>query len=247
MKPRIALTAAFLAVIVSASAAGAQLLMVERLVRQCNDVDHSTPPAEAINACTQLIRYDLAIGHALAVIYNSRALHRLDVNQDDAALSDFTRAIFYSPHYAQAYVNRALLHTVHRRFREAVADYGAVIEILPDNQVGYSARCWTRALWGEELDQARADCETALRLSPHRVGALEGLGLINLRERRFSEAHAVYDEAVSQNPDNARVRYGRGIAALRLGGRTEGQADLAAAAEIDSNVAQTFANYGIAP
>lgn len=228
-----------------APSAGAQSLMINRLIRQCNDVDHGTPPNDAIYACTQLIRYNLAIGHALAVMYNSRALHHLDLHQDDEALSDFTRAIFYSPRYAQAYVNRALLHMVHRRFPEAVADYGVVISILPDNQIGYSARCWTRALWGEQLDLARTDCQTALRLSPHRIGALEGLGLLNLREGDFAQAYAAYDEAVAANAANARVRYGRGIAASHLGRAANADADFAAAIAIDPSVATTFEGYGI--
>ena len=247
MKWRLALAAAFFAASLSVPAANAQMLMVNRLIRQCNDVDHSTPPSDAIYACTQLIRFNLAIGHALAVLYNSRALHHLDLHQDDEALSDFTRAIFYSPRYAQAYVNRALLHMVHRRFPEAVADYGVVISIIPNNQIGYSARCWARALWGRELELARADCDAALRLSPHRVGALEGLGLINLREGRFANAYATYDEAVAANAANARVRYGRGIAANRLGRTADANADFAAATAIDPDAANIFAGYGIAP
>ncbi|MBS0384612.1 MAG: tetratricopeptide repeat protein [Proteobacteria bacterium] len=247
-----ALRFALAAVLLASSAiltakAGAQDLMFERFIRQCNDADHGTPPQQAIYACTQMIRSNLAIGHPLAVLYNSRALHHLDLHEDDEALSDFTRAIFYSPRYAQAYVNRALLEMVRHHFPEAVADYGVVVSIIPNNQIGYSARCWARALWGQELEQARADCEAALRISPHRVGALEGMGLIDLREQRFSEAHAVYDEAVAANPANARVRYGRGIAALRLGRLAEGRGDLAAAAEIDNRVAETFEGYGVTP
>ncbi|MBI3437445.1 MAG: tetratricopeptide repeat protein [Proteobacteria bacterium] len=247
MNLRGALGIALLAASLSASVASAQMLMVNRFIRQCNDVDHSTPPQDAIYACTQLIRYNLAIGHALAVLYNSRALHHIDLHQDEEALSDFTRAIFYSPRYAQAYINRALLQMVHRRFPDAVADYGQVISIIPNNQIGYSARCWARALWGQELDLARADCETALRLSPHRLGALEGVGLINLREARYADAYAAYDEAVAANAGNARVRYGRGIAARRLGRAADASADFAAATEIDPQVPQTFAGYGITP
>ncbi len=249
---RIALAVAVLASImigaplIGVSNASAQDLMFERFIHQCNDIDRQTPPAQAIYACTQMIRSNLAIGHPLAVLYNSRALHHLDLHEDDQAFSDLSRAIFYSPRYAQAYVNRALLEMVRHRFSDAVADYGVVISIIPNNQIGYSARCWARALWGQELELARSDCEAALRLGPHRVGALEGLGLINLRQQRYDEAFAAYDEAVAANAGNARVRYGRGLAALRLG-RAQGAADLAAASQIDAGVAQTFAGYAIAP
>jgi tetratricopeptide (TPR) repeat protein len=237
-----------LALLSAAPAARAQQdLMYERFISQCNDVGGHEEPRVAINACTQIIRSNMAIGHALAVAYNSRAMRYLDLRDDAHALADFSQAIRYSPHYAQAYINRAILHLARREFPEAAADYTEVIRIIPNNQIGYSARCWARALWGQELAQARADCDHALELSPHRSGALESRGLVDLREGRWQQAFEDYDDAVAGNSGNARALYGRGIAALRLGRAGDSAMDFRAASDLDPNVAHTFSGYGITP
>lgn len=240
-----ALGLALLFALVMATPARAQDLMLERFIRQCNDTDGQEDPHVAINACSQIIRGNEAIGHALAVAYNSRAMRYLELREDENALADFSQAIRYSPHYAQAFVNRAILHLSRKEYPAAVADYSGVVRILPTNQIGYSARCWARALWGQELVQARADCDRALELSPHRAGALEARGLLNLREARWQDAWNDYDAAVRANPANARVLYGRAIAASRLGRASESANDVAAATAIDRDVAHIFADYGV--
>jgi tetratricopeptide (TPR) repeat protein len=240
-----ALLLALLVLSVLPSVARAQDLMLERFIRQCNDVGQTEDPHVAINACTQIIRSNEAIGHALAVAYNSRAMRYLDLHDDANALADFSQAIRYSPHYAQAFVNRAILHLSRREYPAAVADYSSVIQILPDDQIGYSARCWARALWGEELEAARTDCDHALALSPHRAGALESRGLLNLRERRWQDAWNDYDDAVRENPANARVLYGRAIAASHLNRAADSADDIASALALDSDVAHIFSDYGV--
>src|SRR5262249_6760127 len=162
-----ALCLALVALMMAPLAAHPQDLAIQRYITQCNDVGLQEDPHVAINACTQIIRGNDAIGHALAVAYNSRAMRYLDLHDDANALADFSKAIRYSPHYAQAFVNRAVLRLSRREYPEAVADYTEVIGIIPHNQIGYSARCWARALWGQQLEQARADCDHALRVSPY--------------------------------------------------------------------------------
>jgi tetratricopeptide (TPR) repeat protein len=238
---------ALLAALAFASPAQAQQLTFERYAAQCNDDGGAFTADESINACTQIIRSDFALGHALAAAYNSRAIRYLQKREDDHALSDFSQAIHYSPHYAQAFFNRASLYLLRRDFPHALADYDSVIGILPDQQIGYTARCWARALWGQELDRARVDCERALGYNPHSVESLNSRAMINLRENRWQDAFSDYNTAAETDPANARSIYGRGLAELRLGRTQEAQHDLAAAAEIDARVAQTFAEYGVTP
>lgn len=229
------------------SSASAQLLQFERYAAQCNDVDGAYTADESINACTQIIRSDYAVGHALAATYNTRAIRYLQKHDDARALSDFSAAIRYSPHYAQAFLNRAALYLVRRDYARAIADYDEAIVILPDHPDPYSARCWARALSGADFDRARADCDRALALNPHSQSAFDSRGFLNLRQSRVAEAFSDYDAAVQIDPSNAHARYGRGIAALRMGRVQDGQADLAAAAQTDARIAQTYAVYGVTP
>lgn len=238
---------AVFATLMMAAPARAQMLTFQRYAAQCNNDNGAFTADESINACTQIIRSDFAIGHALAAAYNSRAIRYLQKREDDRALADFSQAIHYSPHYAQAFLNRASLYLLRRDFAHAIADYDSVIGILPNEQIGYTARCWARAFWGQELDQARADCERALGYNPRSVESLNSRAMIGLRENRWQDAFADYNTAAETDPTNARSLYGRGVAALRLGRTQDGQSDLAGAAQIDPHVAQTYADYGVTP
>lgn len=227
--------------------ARAQVLLFERFIAQCNNDAGEFSAEESIRGCTGVIRSGLAIGRALAVAYNTRGIRYLALRQDDRALADFSAAVRYSPHYVQGYLNRAALYLVQSDYAAAIADYDRAVAILPDSYIGYGARCWARALWGEQLDVARADCDAALRLSPGQPSVLGSRGLIALREGRFEDAWSDYDAAAQSNPGEPRHLYGRGVAALRLSRTEEARADMADAAELSPDIAATFAAYGISP
>jgi Tfp pilus assembly protein PilF len=153
----------------------------------------------------------------------------------------------YSPHYVQAYLNRATLYLSRGEFAAAVADYDRVVANLPNEYVGHGARCWALALWGADLPAARAACEGAAQFSPGNPATHNSLGLIGLREGRYEAAWADYDAAVQVSGARPRHLYGRGVAALRLGREPEGRADLAAATAEDPNMPETYATYGVTP
>ena len=242
----IAATLAFLA-LAAAEARAQHLLLYERLIAQCNNDAGEFSAEESIRGCTAIIRSDLVIGRALAVAYNTRAMRYLALRQDERALADFSAALRYSPHYVQAFLNRAALYLVRRDYPAAIADYDRAVAILPDSYLGYGARCWARTLWGEGLDLARADCDAALRLSPGQPSVLASRGLLGLRQGRFADAWSDYDAAAQSNPGEARYLYGRGVAALRLGRTEEARADIADATALFGGVAAAFAAYGISP
>jgi tetratricopeptide (TPR) repeat protein len=230
-----------------APSAQAQRLLLQSIVNRCNNVRGEFTADQSIDACTQIIRSDGVIGHALAATYNTRAMRYLQKHDDARALADFSEAIRYSPRYAKAFLNRAALHMVQHDYAPAIADYDAAVAILPNIPLVYVARCWARALSGQDLELGRADCDFALHANPHNPQALDSRGMVDLREGRFSDALNDYDAAAQLDASSARHRYGRGIAALRLGRAEEGQADLSAAVQLDPNIAQTYAQYGMAP
>jgi predicted aspartyl protease/tetratricopeptide (TPR) repeat protein len=116
----------------------------------------------------------------------------------------------------------------------------------PHMPIFLNARCWTRARWGQELEQALADCNAALKLRPGTAAYLDSRGLVYLRKRDFDNAITDYGEALhhQQYPWSF---YGRGIARLRSGDVRGGNADIAAATALDKNIAAEAAKYGIAP
>jgi tetratricopeptide (TPR) repeat protein/predicted aspartyl protease len=135
-------------------------------------------------------------------------------------------------------------------FEKSVAEWGQWIADHPKDLelvAALNGRCWTRALWGKELDQALADCNDALRLAPESGTIRDTRGLVYLRLRQYQASIADYDAALKAMPKRSWSLYGRGIDKLRLGRTADGDADLAAAAAADPNMPETAKKYGVAP
>lgn len=107
--------------------------------------------------------------------------------------------------------------------------------------------CWTLAVLGESLDEARGACDARLREAPDDAEALDSRGLVNLKQGRFQEAWDDYDSAVRINPQGVSWFYGRAIAALRLGRIEEGRRQIEMAEIGYPGIAAMFESYGIRP
>lgn len=93
----------------------------------------------------------------------------------------------------------------------------------------FNARCWARAMLGQDLDKALADCNAALRLLPDEPGFLDSRGLVHLRRGEFDRGIADFQDVLRLQPNNAWALYGRGWARLKTGRKDEGDADIKAA------------------
>jgi len=115
--------------------------------------------------------------------------------------------------------------------------------LQPKNASAWSNRCGTRVLAGR-LDDALSDCKGSLRLWPNNANALEKQALINLKLGKLDDAVAGYDAALELQPKRAESLYGRGIARLKKAD-VGGQADVAAAKAIQSDIIEKFERYGV--
>jgi tetratricopeptide (TPR) repeat protein len=131
----------------------------------------------------------------------------------------------------------------------AVAQYSKWIDARSRDDVHMSEalnlRCWARAQWGQELDEALADCNTALRLRPNTAAYFDSRGLVYLRRNSYDKAIADYDAALRLEPKLPWSLYGRGLARLHKGESTTGQADIAAATALKPKIVEEAAKYGI--
>jgi tetratricopeptide (TPR) repeat protein/predicted aspartyl protease len=133
---------------------------------------------------------------------------------------------------------------------EAVAQYGLWLSTHPDNgarPVALNGRCWGRALLGRDLDDALADCNRALAISPGSASYLDSRGMVQLRLGAYDKAIADYDAVIRVRPKSAWSLYGRGLAKLGKGLKAEGQADLAAATAIQPGLPAEAKAHGLAP
>jgi tetratricopeptide (TPR) repeat protein len=131
----------------------------------------------------------------------------------------------------------------------AVVQYSQWIDSHPHDDprmaATLNARCWARALTGQALDQALADCNAALKIHPNTATFLGSRALVYLRQSNYDKAIGDYDAALLLRPKTAWSLYGRGLAKLRKGMKSEGQADLNAASALDPKIAEQAGRYGI--
>jgi tetratricopeptide (TPR) repeat protein len=172
---------------------------------------------------------------------------RLQAKDEIGAAADFDAAAKVKPGdrlVAAMYYQGAQL------FEQAVAQSSAWIADHPkDPELAQALnnRCWARALWNKELDQALADCNAAIQKYPGVAGFRDSRGLVYLRLGQYQASIADYDAALKAAPKQAWSLYGRGIDKLRLGRKAEGDIDVAAAVALAPNLPETAKGYGIAP
>ena len=130
------------------------------------------------------------------------------------------------------------------------------------------SRCWARAAANVELDQALADCNGAIharlveshsafwrlthRNAPGPSWLMSNRGLVYLRLGDLDRAIADDNSALAQSDpqddeERAYPLYERGLAELRKGLQSQGQADLTAARKLQTDIDQHYASMGLKP
>jgi tetratricopeptide (TPR) repeat protein/predicted aspartyl protease len=176
-----------------------------------------------------------------------RGRFRISEKDEAGARADFDAALKLDPNVrlqvAGAYSGAGL-------FEDALANYDRWIADHTKNEDladALNGRCWARALWGRDLQQALADCEESLHLRPGMPQTLDSRGLVRLRMGDVDGAIADYDAVLKVAPKTAWSLYGRGIAEQRKGLKDQGAADIAAAAAINPLLPGLATSYGVAP
>jgi tetratricopeptide (TPR) repeat protein len=175
-----------------------------------------------------------------------RGLVYAALKQVDRADAEFDEARRVDPASVRPLQARAGADEAASRFDAAVHDLDSALEITPGEPVLLNARCWARAGWGQQLDQALADCEAALKSDPKSPEFLDSRGLVRLRMGQLDAAIADYDAALAAAPKLAGSLYGRGLARLKKGD-AGGKADLDAAKALSPDVAPEFERFGLKP
>lgn len=161
----------------------------------------------------------------------------------DAAIRDFEKVLALDPNSGLGYMNRATALEKKGDYVASQRDYDKAVQLIPDNWIAWDGRCWLRAIVGNDLDGALADCQHALQMRPDAANTMNTRGFVLFRQGRFADAVASYDASIRLDPNVASSYYVRGLARRALG--EDAESDLAKAIEIEPGVRQRYAGYGI--
>jgi len=137
-------------------------------------------------------------------------------------------------------------------FGPAVIQYDFWIPAHPEDAqraAAYARRCLDRAVLGQDLAKALADCNKAVGLTPKTelAGIMGSRGLVRLRLGDYDKSIADYNASLQLRPNNAWSLYGRGLAKRKKNETAESSVDLAAAEKIAPKISERYERYGIAP
>jgi len=178
-----------------------------------------------------------------------RATLLLTEHRTADALADLDAADKVLANAADERLGMGRLYLLVYALPRAIDQYDRWIKAHPDDHhmvEALAGRCRARAILGQDLSAAMADCQHALHIQPG-WGSLEGRAFVRLRQGQFDKAMADFDQVVSLEPRAAWPLYGRGLAKLKTGLSNQGKADIAAATVIDPKIANEAAKYGLAP
>jgi tetratricopeptide (TPR) repeat protein len=170
-----------------------------------------------------------------------RAQLRTFIAEREGALADLDAAARAAIGPVNDRLRIASGYTALDAYDRAIAQFDTWIAAHPQDAelpVALNGRCWARALQGQDLGKALADCNAALKQRPRNPSYLDSRGTVRLRMGDYDRAIADFDEALKINPKLAWSLYGRGVARRHKGLAAEAEADLKAAREVSPDIAE---------
>jgi len=179
-----------------------------------------------------------------AALRNRGALHAR-LGQFTDAIADFDAVIAMQPKDALAFFDRGYANFGKHQYELAAIDYGTAIFLEPTMGQAYLNRGLTRTIQGKDLVEALADCDQAIKLLPLSIVARETRGFIYLKLGDAAIAAKEYEAGLQIDANRPLALYGLGLAKIRMGRTSEGQADQAAALALNPAIASEFSTYGV--
>jgi len=181
---------------------------------------------------------------------SARGSLRLGEGDEAGAAADFDEVVRLKPAQDNPELDVASIYEDYGKYETAVARISRWIDNHPNDPSMPGAlndRCWYRAQWGKELDQALADCNLALKGRPTYWQALDSRGLVWLRLGNFDKSISDYKSALRAHPRQATSLYGLGLALIRKKDVAEGNSRIQEALAIDSQIGERYKKWGLVP
>lgn len=211
--------AAKIAVLVAAVALGgiatgamADASEVSDLFARCQNED--TAAKARVELCSKLIDDKSLDAGLRAEALLARGIVREDLNEDAAALDDYTKAIELNPEYPALFSFRGSLYEKLGRYEEAVKDTNEVLRLQPGDADALHTRARSYHILGN-LDGALADYMALVEKDPKDAEALIGRASVREDLGKTAEAIADFQSALAIDPQNEDAK--EGLSRLRGG------------------------------
>jgi tetratricopeptide (TPR) repeat protein len=183
----------------------------------------------------------LGLGHDLVDILMSRAEAYEELDEIDKALEDLGAAITLVGNSKgktkltqAAYTRCAKLRSKSGDHSGAIADCTRLIELYPEESVGYVVRAMAWFQKGD-FERAERDAEAAIRINPQVSHTRLARAIVRLARRDFNGAVADLDLVIKNEPESAYLYKLRGFAYCKLEQFEKAIADLSEAIRRDPN------------
>jgi tetratricopeptide (TPR) repeat protein len=172
------------------------LVLIERRTEhQSNLVSVPLLCADGETRMTRPLTFFLALWRSAT----QDAAHRIQEQEVDCPISDYTDAIESNPNNSTTYFARGTAHLMAFDFDSAIADFTRAIEIEPNDASAYTNRGSAHYEKGE-FNRALADLNKALELDPKSAPAYCNLGWTYEAMHDERKAIAHYRKALEIDP-----------------------------------------------
>jgi len=175
-----------------------------------------------------------------AQAYYERGNAQLDQGDNQAAVTDYTKALDLDPTNTRAFNNRALAYAALGQADQALADYAAAIRLDPNYTRAYQNRLHLLEQRGD-LQGMAADYERLAKLDPKNTADYryrQGSALHGLRD--FAGARKAYDAALAADSQHVDALYERGLLSFAEGQPAAAIADLDHALRLSPRAANAY-------
>jgi tetratricopeptide (TPR) repeat protein len=186
---------------------------------------------EAIAACTRAIDTGRYSGRRLAGLLTNRCAELPDVQENDKAIEDCSKAIQIDPNIPDAYSNRGHAYFAKGQYDRAIDDLNEAVRLSPDDAEVLNNRGLAYSDSGR-YDRAIDDFDHAIRLSPKLTPAFYNRGNAYRRKGQYDRSIEDYDSAVRLDANYTEAFFNRGISWERKGDLQRALADFNKVSEI---------------
>ena len=162
----------------------------------------------------------------------------------DEAIDHFQRALAMDQRLERAWTGCALAHLWARRFQQSVRCANEAINLEPSEAASYAFKALALTNLGQPQQALETALQGASRATENRGQPLAAAAGAQLRMRRFDEALALADRAITENPTLHVAHRMRGIALARLSRQDEALASLTRATELDPTSSPNWRSLG---